>query len=154
MNHHTISACMIVKNEEKLLPTCLKSIRDYVDEIVIVDTGSTDRTISIARSFGARVYEHPWEKHFSKHRNQSMEYANGDWLFIIDADEELIQLEKTSIHKELDVDDSIDSIMIRVECASPSGVIQSNSIRFVRNQKNIRYKGRIHNYLVGRVGGF
>jgi len=150
MNHQTISACMIVKNEEKLLPTCLESIRDYVDEIVIVDTGSTDRTISIAKSFGARVYHHPWEKHFSKHRNQSMEYANGDWLFIIDADEELIQSEKTAIHKELEVDDSIDSVMIRVECASPSGVVQSNSMRFVRNRRNIRYKGRIHNYLVGQ----
>ena len=81
---------MMVKNEEKLLPGCLESIKDHVDEIVIVDTGSTDHTVSIAESFGANVYHHPWENHFSKHRNQSMSYAKGDWIFIIDADEELI----------------------------------------------------------------
>ena len=84
-----ISACMMVRDEEKLLPQCLKSIKDHVDEIIVVDTGSRDNTIAIAESFGASVYHHPWEAHFSKHRNQSLEYACGSWLFIIDADEEL-----------------------------------------------------------------
>ena len=79
----------MVKDEEKLLPQCLKSIQDHVDEIIVVDTGSRDNTIAIAESYGARVYHHPWEDHFSKHRNQSLEYAGGSWLFIIDADEEL-----------------------------------------------------------------
>ncbi|MBW2015964.1 MAG: glycosyltransferase [Deltaproteobacteria bacterium] len=144
-----ISACMIVKNEEKLLPNCLKSIRSHVDEIVVVDTGSTDGTVSIAESFGARVYHHPWEHHFSKHRNQSLDYATGDWLFIIDADEELLPLKGLSLHQALDVGEDIDSALVRVECPSPSGLIHANSVRFIRNRPHIRYKGRVHNYLEG-----
>ncbi|RKX21112.1 MAG: glycosyltransferase, partial [Candidatus Zixiibacteriota bacterium] len=85
----TISACMIVKNEEELLPGCLDSIRDLVDEIIIVDTGSDDKTMEIARSYGAKIFEQPWEGNFSKHRNYSMEQATSDWILIIDADEKL-----------------------------------------------------------------
>ena len=78
---------MMVKNEEDLLPKCLESVQDHVDEIVVVDTGSTDRTVEIATSYGARVYSHPWEGDFSKHRNQSIDYANQEWILILDADE-------------------------------------------------------------------
>jgi glycosyltransferase involved in cell wall biosynthesis len=85
----TISLCMIVKNEESCLVRCMKSVRDHVDEIIIVDTGSMDNTVEIAESYGARVYHHPWENDFSKHRNQSLSYATGDWIFQLDADEEL-----------------------------------------------------------------
>ncbi len=66
---------------------CLESVRELVHEIVIVDTESTDRTIDIAEAFGARIYPHPWENDFSKHRNQSISYATGDWILIMDADE-------------------------------------------------------------------
>jgi tetratricopeptide (TPR) repeat protein len=144
-----ISACMIVKNEEQLLPRCLRSIRDHVDEIIVVDTGSTDRTVEIAKGFDAKVYHHPWEAHFSKHRNQSMDYATGDWLFIVDADEELLSVDGDSLQGHLDLQESFDSVMIRVECASPTGVIKNNSIRFIRNHRGIRYQGRVHNYLMG-----
>jgi glycosyltransferase involved in cell wall biosynthesis len=57
----TLSLCMIVKKEEKLLPGCLESVKDYVDEIIIVDTGSTDGTVGIAKRYNAKVYHHPWE---------------------------------------------------------------------------------------------
>jgi len=86
----SISACMIVRNEEKLLPGCLESIRDWVDEIIVVDTGSSDATLDIARQYGARVFQQPWEGDFSKHRNYSVEQASGDWLLIIDADERFV----------------------------------------------------------------
>jgi tetratricopeptide (TPR) repeat protein len=148
-NFPKISACMIVRDEEDLLPRCLKSIQDHVDEIVVVDTGSTDRTVAIAESFGAKVYHHPWEHHFSRHRNQSMDYATGDWLFIIDADEEPMPCDGGPLRSHLDLDESIDSAMIQVECASPVGVVKSNSVRFIRNHQGIRYQGRVHNYLVG-----
>ena len=85
--HVTISACMIVKNAEELLPQCLESVKDVVDEIIVVDTGSTDKSIEIAESYGAKMYHHPWENDFSKHRNQSIGYATGDWILWIDADE-------------------------------------------------------------------
>ena len=89
-NRATISACMIVKNEEEMLPNCLESIRSWVDEIIIVDTGSTDKTVEIAKSYGAKIYNQVWTKDFSFHRNYSISKATCDWVFIIDADEEFV----------------------------------------------------------------
>lgn len=82
-----ISLCMITKDEEEFLPRCLESVRGLVDEIVVVDTGSTDRTVDIAECYGAAVFHHPWEDDYSKHRNQSIAYASGEWILIMDADE-------------------------------------------------------------------
>jgi tetratricopeptide (TPR) repeat protein len=85
-----ISLCMIVKDEEALLPRCLSSIQGIVDEIIVVDTGSTDRTVAIAQDFGASVYHHPWQDDFAAARNESLCYAHGDWILVLDADETLI----------------------------------------------------------------
>ena len=84
-----VSLCMIVKNEEKNLPDCLASIRDAVDEIVIIDTGSTDGTRQIAASFGARVFDLPWSDSFADARNASIEHARGEWIFWMDADDRI-----------------------------------------------------------------
>ncbi len=84
----TISLCMICKNEAQMLAGCLESARDSVDEIVIIDTGSTDATIEIARECGAKVISAPWVD-FSTARNQSLDAASMDWAFVLDADEEL-----------------------------------------------------------------
>jgi O-antigen biosynthesis protein len=83
----TLSLCMIVKNEEKHLVKCLKSIRDIVDEIIIVDTGSTDKTKDIATVFGAKVFDFPWTGDFAAARNHSLEQATGNWILVLDADE-------------------------------------------------------------------
>lgn len=89
----TLAACMMMKNEEANLPRCLKSIKDFVDEIVIVDTGSTDNSVKIAESFGAKVYHHPFDgpiiDSFSKYRNLAFDYFKSDWCIVIDCDEEL-----------------------------------------------------------------
>jgi len=89
----TLAACMMMKDEETNLPRCLKSIQDFVDEIIIVDTGSTDKSIEIAESFGAKVYSHPFEgpiiDDFSKYRNLAFDYSTSDWNIVIDCDEEL-----------------------------------------------------------------
>lgn len=95
----TISACMIVKNEQEMLPNCLVSIKDAVDEIIIVDTGSTDNTVNIAKNFGAKVYYHQWNDSFSEARNHSLKYATGDWILYIDADEELEQADIPILRK-------------------------------------------------------
>ncbi|MBI5849282.1 MAG: glycosyltransferase [Nitrospirae bacterium] len=83
----TLSVCMIVKNEERHLARCLMSVLAVADEIIIVDTGSTDRTREIARAFGARVTEFPWTGDFSEARNASLELASGAWIFVLDGDE-------------------------------------------------------------------
>jgi glycosyltransferase involved in cell wall biosynthesis len=85
-----LSLCMIVKDEEEMLPRCLAAAAPAVDEIVIVDTGSTDRTIEIARELGARVIERAWTGDFAEARNASFDAATGDWLMFLDADEVLV----------------------------------------------------------------
>lgn len=146
----TISACMMVKNEEKLLPQCLESIKDVVDEIIIVDTGSKDKTVEIAESYGAKIFHHPWENDFSKHRSQSISYATGDWIFIIDADEVLLPESREEVLKAVK-HKSIDSIFatVRSMFEESRGEAVHNSIRFFRNNGIIHYEGRVHNLIVG-----
>ncbi len=145
----TISACLMVKNEEELLPGCLDSIRDWVDEIIVVDTGSTDRTIEIAESYGARVYHQPWEGNFSKHRNYTIELATCEWVFIIDADERFV---KKDVPGLLSAINSGDHEVISVNVYNLYGRSQHkltsvNSIRFFRRKLNLRYEGIVHNSL-------
>jgi len=91
-----ISLCMITRDEEQFLPRCLSSVQGMVDEIVVVDTGSVDRTIGIASSFDARIYHFEWIDDFSAARNFSLSKASGDWIFSLDADE--IISERDHIH--------------------------------------------------------
>lgn len=82
-----LSLCMIVRDEATNLPACLDSVQDLVDEIVIVDTGSTDHTIAIAESYGARVESYPWQNDFAIARNYGLQFAQGEWILVLDADE-------------------------------------------------------------------
>ena len=84
-----LSLCMIVKDEELSLPKCLESVRDVVDEMIIMDTGSTDKTREIATQFGAKVPSFQWNGNFSDARNASLELATGEWVLSLDADEVL-----------------------------------------------------------------
>ena len=84
-----LSLCMIVKNEEKSLPRCLGSVRDVVDEIVLVDTGSSDGTVAMAQSLGAKVYHFEWCNNFAVARNEALQYVQGEWVLVLDADEVL-----------------------------------------------------------------
>ncbi|MBW4418915.1 MAG: tetratricopeptide repeat protein [Myxacorys californica WJT36-NPBG1] len=85
-----ISFCIIVKNEEERLPRCLESVRSAVDEMIVVDTGSGDRTIDIAKTYGASVYSFEWCDDVSAARNESLRHAQGDWILVLDADEVLV----------------------------------------------------------------
>ncbi|MEW6049852.1 MAG: tetratricopeptide repeat protein [Candidatus Zixiibacteriota bacterium] len=148
--HATVSACMIVKNEEDQLPHCLDSIRDWVDEIVIVDTGSSDKTVEIATSYGARVFHQPWEGDFSKHRNHSLDQATGDWIFIIDADEQFCADDRPKVRAALDSDD-VDIISINVFNVYGSDEATTTflpSIRLFRRRLGLRYEGIVHNTLL------
>ncbi len=85
-----LSLCAIALNEEAALPKCLSSVAGVVDEIVLLDTGSSDRTPEIAQSFGARVYDYKWCNDFSAARNEALKYVSGDWVLVLDADEVLV----------------------------------------------------------------
>src|SRR3712207_9594713 len=95
----TLSLCMIVKDEEAMLGRTLAAIREHVDEIVVVDTGSQDRTVEIAESFGAKVVHHEWTGDFSEARNVSLEAATSDWIIYLDADE-VLRSEERRVGKE------------------------------------------------------
>ena len=146
----SISLCMIVKNEAPLLPRCLESIKDHVEEIIVVDTGSTDNTVDIAKSYGATVYHHPWEEDFSKHRNQSISYAHGDWILIMDADEKLRPGDGEKIRAAISKPE-IDSVMMVVVNFFNQGTGRSliNQVRLFKKIPEIFYTGIVHNQLTG-----
>ena len=87
MKKVSISLCMITANEEKFIARALKNVLSYVDEMIVVDGGSTDKTVRIAEKLGAKVIFNKWEENFAKQRNVSLRQATKDWILVIDADE-------------------------------------------------------------------
>src|SRR5581483_2761560 len=85
----TVSVCIIARNEEANIADCLACVQDLADEVVVLDTGSTDRTRDIARERGVRVFDFPWVDSFSAARNESIRHATGNWVFWMDADDRL-----------------------------------------------------------------
>ena len=79
-----ISLCMVVKNEADNLLRCLQSVSGIVDEVIVLDTGSTDLTIPVAQSLGAKVYESTWQNDFALARNECLTHAQGDWILVLD----------------------------------------------------------------------
>ncbi|MCK4858469.1 MAG: tetratricopeptide repeat protein, partial [candidate division Zixibacteria bacterium] len=149
LTNEMISLCMIVRNEEEMLPQCLRSVKGLVDEIIIVDTGSEDKTVEIAESFGARVYHHHWENSFSLHRNQSISYATGDWILIMDADEELVREDHDKLRMATRIPD-INVISISVHNKNQhDGEITSflTSTRMWRRKLNGYYESIVYNEL-------
>lgn len=141
---------MIVRDEEKLLPQALASVKDYVDEIVICDTGSKDRTIEIARSFGATVIERQWRNDFGWARNQSLEMATKRWILFMDADEELTEASRPALLALKDVPAYRTALYARIENRTDdyrgSGDVSHHVIRIFPNDERIRFTGPIHEY--------
>jgi len=142
-----ISLCMIVKNEEKNLERCLKSAKDYVDEIIVIDTGSTDNTPQIAKKYGARVFFHEWSKDFAKTRNKSLEYARGKWILVLDADEEIPPETGSSLRK-LARARNIEAytFIIVSPSSSTAGAKQHKNIniRMFKNSPDYKFEGALH----------
>ena len=95
----TISLCMIVKNEERVLGRCLESVQEIADEIIIVDTGSEDRTKEIAEKYHARVFEQEWQDDFSRARNYSFSHAEMDYCMWLDADDIITKSEALKLKR-------------------------------------------------------
>lgn len=149
-----ISLCMIVKNEEACLARCLDSVKDCVDEMIIVDTGSTDKTVAIAEHYGAKIYHHPWENDFSKHRNQSLSYATGDWIFQMDADEELFAEDGQKVRHAVR-DNKVDYYDCQFHDITKEGNVKGvfNLIRLFRNGMGMYFTQKVHNQLQIRGRG-
>jgi glycosyltransferase involved in cell wall biosynthesis len=158
-----LSLCMIAKNCNAALQTCLKSVRSWVDEVVMVDTGSTDDSPQIAVSFGAEVVHFPWCDDFAAARNESLRYARGDWIFWIDADE-TIDAENGRKLRTLATASSDDSPMaytMRQRSRGPSidgqaDEIAIDQVRMFRNRPSLRFDRRIHEQIMSavlRMGG-
>jgi len=141
----TLSVIMMVKDEAKNLDRSLTSVKDFADEIVVVDTGSSDNSIEICKKYGARVYERPWEN-FSVHRNQSIEWATKDWLMWLDADEQFIG-DGTKFKKGIAaVQDNCSSMSLWAYTIRPDGsiAVQAHPPRCFR-RGTVHYEGTVHN---------
>lgn len=160
-----LSLCMIVKDEEDCLARCLLSVIPVVDEIIIVDTGSTDRTKAIAKTFGAKVYDFEWIDDFSEARNLSLSKATGDWILVLDADETISPLDYgrlTKIVKSNTDHPSAYSIITRnytraihvigwmcndgqyAEEEEGTGWYPSPKVRLFTNDNRIRFENPVH----------
>lgn len=159
----SISLCMIAKNEERWIEQAITSVSSIVSEIILVDTGSTDETISRAKALGAKIFNQPWKEDFSSPRNFGMSKAQGEWILVLDADEmiashdlqKLVMLTKmkhvayelTQRHYTNDVRLS-DFVPCRGEFPDlekkNAGYFESSCVRLFPNHKKIKYEGRVH----------
>jgi glycosyltransferase involved in cell wall biosynthesis/thioredoxin-like negative regulator of GroEL len=150
-----VSLCMIVKNEERFLDECLRSVKDAVDEICIVDTGSTDRTVEIARSYGANVIFREWRNDFSWARNESLQMATRRWTLVLDGDEELtpssVPLVRAVGQTPAEMTALYVNIVNYVDDAMGLGTASHRLARLFPTNPNLRYCNVIHEslYAVG-----
>ncbi|RMH63374.1 MAG: glycosyltransferase [Calditrichaeota bacterium] len=146
MSKPSLSVCMIVKNEERFLADCLASVKDVADQIVVLDTGSTDGSADIARRFGAEVYKYEWRDDFADARNASIKYARGDWIFWLDADERLLAESRTALREALTTEKKpvVYEIQINNHTLDDANAYLSTAYRLFRNGQGIAFYGRIH----------
>lgn len=135
---------MIVKNEEKVLSKCLESVQGIVDEIIIVDTGSTDKTLDVAKKYTDKIYYFDWISDFSAARNESLKYANSDYILILDADEYL----EEGVNLQEDIKKNYDYYLfgIKNEISLNRNFI-FRAIRMFKNHISLRYENRLHEHL-------
>ncbi|MCS7460414.1 glycosyltransferase family 2 protein [Paenibacillus doosanensis] len=147
----TVSLCMIVKNEEDVIGRCLSSVASAVDEIIIVDTGSTDRTKEIAGSFVQRIYDFEWIDDFAAARNYAFGLATKDYILWLDADD-VIQRDQLAAFVSLKetLDPSVDSVTMAYHLAFDEFGNVTSSVRrnrLVKRSNNFRWIGAVHEYL-------
>lgn len=138
-----LSVCLIVKNEARFLDQCLTSIKGLADQRVVVDTGSTDRTVEIARAHGAEVHVFPWNDDFSAARNAALEHATGDWVLMLDADEELPPDQHDALRQALNPGRVI-AWRLPLEDVGREQDGCSYVPRLFRNAPGLFYVGRVH----------
>ena len=162
-NKRTISCCMIARNEEEFIASAIESVKDLADEIIVMDTGSDDRTASIARDCGAKVYTVRWTEDFSAARNASLARATKEWILILDADESIAGDDHGRIRELITrYPDSAFLFEQRTYSNNSSifgwkrideenemnhgalGYFSNRQVRLFRNDNSIRYRGHVH----------
>lgn len=146
MKNSTLSLCMIVKNEEKYIKKCIDSVFDIVDEIIIVDTGSTDSTLDIIKNYNIKLYKYKWNNNFSEARNYAIDQSSCDWILFLDADE---VLDNSSKSKVIDFikNTNLDGCHFLVHnyiSENMKDYTLHYALRLFKNNKGYYYKGKIH----------
>lgn len=139
----TLTVSMIVKNEEKNLARVLESVRGLADEIVVVDTGSTDRTVEIAGSFGARVFNFEWCDDFSAARNESLRHATGDYILWLDGDDEVEAAASRTIREGL-AGLKGRAVFLKLVSLQERETTEAIQLRLFPNHRGVRFSGRVH----------
>lgn len=147
-----ISACYIVRDDARHLRTSIESLRDSVDELIVVDTGSQDDSRGVAVSYGAAVYEIPWADDFAAARNAALERATGDWVVFIDADEYFSAETRTALRAVIaQVDaEGLEVLLVpwhNIDEATGENLLDSYAPRIFRRRAGRHYVGRIHEEL-------
>ena len=145
-----ISACYMVKNAEKDLPRSLESLIKYVDEVIVVDTGSTDSTVEVAKKYGAKIFHEPWQNDFSTPRNIAIREAKGDWIVFLDADEYFINDTAKNLRTVIKLAQKakaqgISVNLLNVDADNNNQIINgSHVLRLFEKAAGVRYVGKIH----------
>ena len=146
----SLTVCLIVKNEGHCLGECLNSIKDWAEQIVVVDTGSTDNTVEVAKQYDAQIEYFPWKDDFAAARNYSLQFAEGDWILVLDADE-CIEGD-LAILSDLVAKD-YDGYYLTVK--SPLGTekieVEDHVVRLFRNGRGYKFSGAIHEQIAGSI---
>lgn len=148
-----ISACVIVKNEERDIESWLENAKTYADELIVVDTGSTDNTREIARQSGAQVFSFPWQDDFAQAKNYAMEKANGDWLTFLDADETFYKPELVRDYLQQLTESNIQVNVLMVPIINVDEDEQDReqsrflNVRLFRHHFGFRYQNPVHESL-------
>lgn len=150
-----ISACLIVKDEERCLQRCLESLRGQVDEIIVVDTGSIDRTVAITREFTDRVVHFSWVDDFAAARNCALDAATGEWVLSIDADEWLAAGAGPALRAAVaGADPDVYALNVHIANLDLDGehMTVTHGTRLFRLEPGVRWQNRIHESIVDLTG--
>lgn len=141
----TISLCFICKNEEKTLGKCLDTVGHLVDEVIVVDTGSTDDTKRIAATYGCKIYDFEWIDDFAAARNYAFSKATSDYIFWLDADDVLLEVDREKFSKLKEtLDTSVDAVSMAYALTSD---VSGRRNRLVNRKRGFRWIGAVHEYL-------
>jgi len=143
-----VSAVLIVRDEEAVLEDCLRSLSGVVDEIVVVDTGSVDSSPAISRRHGVQLSRHQWHDDFAEARNVSLDRARGEWILYVDADERLVDADRSSLESQLG---GAEQIAFRVLLRPHHSMTPYREYRLWRNDPRIRFEGRMHERVVPAI---